>query len=266
MIIYIILFFLLGCILSDIFINIGYRLPIKENVFVNRKCIKCKSEFTLVDKIPIIGYIKNKGKCPKCNEKLYKHYFLFMIFTGLIYALCFYLLHDKEPNIIYLFYSLVFVSTLLIVIVSDFKYMLILNEVLISSSVLLILLKLYIDYYNEEIVNFMDFGYNIIFMFINFILIYIFMSIIKKIGDYIFKNESMGSGDVKLMSVIAIILGYKMSIVVIFIGAFIALPFSVYNMIKNNNNMFPFGPFLSISSIILFLFSIDFDIILNFIN
>lgn len=261
----IIICFFIGIILSDIFMSIGYRLPIDESI-INKKCLRCKNKFKIVDKLLIFSYIKNKGKCPYCREKEYNYYFIFSIFTGFLYAVSYIICKNQEPFLSNYLFSLIFISSLLIIIVSDFKYMLIPNEVLIVSFCLLTFLKLYNLYYNEEIMSFNDGIYSLIFLLFDFIVIYLLMLVIKKIGDLIFKRESMGKGDVKLMALISVVVGYKMSIVVVFLASFIALPFSVIKVLKNNDNMLPFGPFLAISTIILFLLNINYDMVLNFIG
>ena len=106
----------------------------------------------------------------------------------------------------------------------------------------------------------------ILFMLIDAFIMFAIMYIIKKIGDMIFKKESLGGGDVKMMCLIAIMLGYKMSIIVIFLASFIALPISIYNAYRKNEAMLPFGPYLAVASVILFLLQINFDMVLEFIH
>ena len=103
-------------------------------------------------------------------------------------------------------------------------------------------------------------------MFIDALIMFVIMFIIKKIGDLIFKKESLGGGDIKLMTYIAIVIGYKMGIVVIFLASFLALPISIINAYKKNEQMLPFGPYLAIATLILYLLNINFDMILDFIH
>jgi len=89
------------------------------------------------------------------------------------------------------------------------------------------------------------------------------MLLIKISGDKIFKQESLGWGDVKLSFIAGVVLGYKLGILYIFLGSTIALPFAIYITHKNKNNLIPFGPFLAISMLILFYFSTYFNNLLN---
>ena len=80
-----------------------------------------------------------------------------------------------------------------------------------------------------------------------------------------FKKESMGGGDIKLMFVFGITIGAYMSVMAIFLASFIALPISLMLLKKKNEHIIPFGPFLSIAAMILFLFQIDYNTIVNFL-
>ena len=55
-----------------------------------------------------------------------------------------------------------------------------------------------------------------------------------------------------------------MSIITIFLASFIGLPISLIILYKNKTDIIPFGPFLSVSAIILYLTQIQFDQIINF--
>lgn len=62
----------------------------------------------------------------------------------------------------------------------------------------------------------------------SFAILYLF----KCLGDLMFKKESLGGGDIKLLFFIGLTLGFDMSIVTIFMASFIALPLSVISLIK----------------------------------
>ena len=95
----------------------------------------------------------------------------------------------------------------------------------------------------------------------SFTLLYLF----KLFGDKVFKKESLGGGDIKLLFVIGLVLGFDMSIASVFLASFIALPLSIVSLIKNDNNIIPFGPYLSLASVIILLLELNIDKILMFI-
>ena len=144
--------------------------------------------------------------------------------------------------------------------------MLIPNKLLLVSSLLTISLKLILESKNEVHKSFMDIGYALIIMAFYALIMFLIMYIIKKLGELIFRKDALGGGDVKMMAFVAAIVGYKLSIVIVFFGSFIALPFSIINSYRKNDALLPFGPYLAIATIVLFLCNISFDSIIEFIN
>ncbi|MBR2712195.1 MAG: prepilin peptidase [Bacilli bacterium] len=264
MYIYLLLFFILG-VLSSYFIELlGYRLPLGESVFKKNTCDTCSHELKLYETLPIISFIIQKGRCNYCHQKLSKLYIFFEIMTGVVFSLTYLTFYDD--GILKLIFGLLFITSLVIVCFSDFKYMIISDEILIVFSTIIVLLKIFIEYKNEEILSLMDLGYSLIDIVIDAVVVYLIMFAIKKIGDLIFKKESLGYGDLKLMAYIALVLGIKLSIVTIFIASFIALPFAIITNLKKDKLMLPFGPFLAIGAMILFLSKVDFNSLLELLH
>ena len=86
------------------------------------------------------------------------------------------------------------------------------------------------------------------------ILIFIFMMIIRYIGNKIFKQESLGGGDIKLSMLFGFMLGIKLSIVSLVIGSFLAFPCAVYYSLTDKSREIPFGPFLVTGLYLVFVF------------
>ena len=82
---------------------------------------------------------------------------------------------------------------ILIVIVSDLEHMVILDEVLGVFGIILLVEICIINGFNDALIS-----------VLNGFLAFLTMLIIKKIGDYFFKRESMGGGDIKLMFLFAV--------------------------------------------------------------
>jgi len=78
------------------------------------------------------------------------------------------------------------------------------------------------------------------------------MYLLKLFGDFIFKKESLGGGDVKLLFVLGLVLDPFLTLISIFLASFIALPISLYLLFKNKEHMIPFGPFLLIGFLIIY--------------
>ena len=84
------------------------------------------------------------------------------------------------------------------------------------------------------------------------------MYLIKVLGDKAFKKESLGGGDIKLMFLFGLVLGFPMSIITIFLATFIAFPIALIILFSHKDNIIPFGPFLSMAALIIFVSKFEF--------
>ena len=87
-----------------------------------------------------------------------------------------------------------------------------------------------------------------------------------KLGNALFKKESLGGGDVKLLFVLGLVLDPFLGLIAIFLASFIALPVSLYLLYKNKEHMIPFGPFLLISFLIIFFSKVTTSDIFEFLT
>ena len=98
---------------------------------------------------------------------------------------------------------------MIIVIISDIEYMIILDEVLIFAILGIIIVDLFdIGLYETSLKIIAGTG------------AFITMYLIKKLGDIMFKQESLGGGDIKLMFLVGLVIGYPMSVCNIFFATF----------------------------------------------
>ncbi len=260
---YTIVLFIFGTVLGSFYNVVGYRLPKGESLlFPSSHCTKCNHKLGASELVPIFSYIFLRGKCKNCGDKISLFYPIFELASGLLFAIS-YLIFGFS---IELAIAIVFISTLLIIIISDYQTMIIPDEVLIFSSVILILLT-YIGYGLQTTFNSIGAG----------VLAFATMFLLKKFGDLLFHKESMGGGDIKLMFLFGLVLGYAMAVISIFVASFIALPIAIYFTYKYRDQKYidddeipehsiPFGPFLAIAAILLLLSQIDFQFVITLLT
>lgn len=235
--------FIFGLILGSFYTVVGERLPEGKSI-VNppSHCPNCNHRLGIMELIPVLSFIFLGGKCKNCKSKIPVLSTLIEILTALLFLIA----YIKFGISIKLFISLIFISILVIVIVSDIRYMVICDEVLIIGNILIFILLLISIGLKESFVSLV---YGIASLLI--------MLLIKTLGDIIFKKESMGGGDIKLMFTFGLVLGIPNSVASIFLASFIGLPISLIMMRQNSSHELPFGPYLSIAAIILLLSEID---------
>ncbi len=248
---YLLVFFIFGSIMGSFYHVLANRLSKEQSIiYPPSHCEKCNHQLKWYELIPIISYIIQGGKCRKCKSKMSISYLLMEICTGILFAVCY---HSFDFTL-ELISALLFVSCLIITIISDIEYMIILDEVLIVSIFGIIIVDLFnIGVYETSMRILSGLG------------AFATMLLIKKIGDVVFKQESLGGGDIKLMFLVGLVIGYPMAVCNIFFATFIAFPIALYLLISKKDNIIPFGPFLSMSAILLYIWGLNFTDIINFI-
>lgn len=241
--------FIFGIVFGSFFNVVAYRLPKGESLVKPAShCTKCNHQLGASELVPIFSYLFLGGKCKNCKCKISPFYTIFELITGLLFALS-YLLFDFS---IEFYIAIIFSSMAVIVFISDYQTMIIPDEVLITTLLLLM------------ICSFIKGGFPLLGeSLLNGLIAFSSMFLIKILGDFLFKKESMGGGDIKLLFIFGFLLGFKMAIISIFLAAFIALPVSLIILFTKKSNVIPFGPFLCMSALIIYFLQLDFDKLLD---
>lgn len=219
---------------------VGMRLSNNESIIKPRShCDKCKKVLSWYELIPVISYIIMGGKCSKCNNKVSIFYPLVELLSGTLFGLS-YFAFGLSYNLLI---SLVISSMVVIIFVSDFKYLIILDQPLIISIVLIIIIK----YFSIGIVPTCKYV-------VSGLVLFLFMFTIKLLGDYFYKRESLGGGDIKLSLLIGLTLGIRLGFVAIVLASLLALPYALVITRKDKYREVPYGPFLILATFIVYLF------------
>ena len=251
-----IMVFIVGMIFGSFYNVVGYRLPNEMSIaFPSSHCPNCNHKLKFYELIPVFSYVFLLGKCKSCKKRISFLYPFFEIITGLLFLLSYIVFGIN----IKFFISITFISILIIISISDIRYYIIPDEVLIVGS-LLIIIELIIN----SLISDINLISGVLIPILNGLGAFAILYLFKVFGDVVFQKESLGGGDIKLMFLIGLVLGFDMSIVTIFIASFIALPLSFISLVKNDNNVLPFGPYLSIAATIILLTNLNLDIILKF--
>lgn len=246
-------FFIFGAVMGSFYHVVATRMSNDESIlFPASHCPKCNHRLKWYENIPIFSYLFLRGRCSSCSSRIPISYFIVELVTGLLFAVCF---HSFKLTFD-LAIALVFVSALVIVIVSDIEYMIILDEILGIASLLIIILYI-IHFGLEKAAMHVYSGLGA----------FLTMYAIKILGDKAFKKESLGGGDIKLMFLFGIVLGYGLSVCTIFLATFIAFPVALLLLFTDKENVIPFGPFLSMAAMLLLVSKLSLtDILMFFVN
>lgn len=246
-----ILSFILGTIMGSFYLVLATRLPKGEDIVKSRsRCDNCKYVLKWYNLVPILSFIFQRGKCTKCGKKISSEHFFVEIFTGLLFLLT----SIYFPLGYNYFVGLIVVSLMIIIFISDFKYMIILDSPLIVSIILVVILKsIYFDFKT------------MLYSAISGLILFLVMLLIEKLGTLILKKDSLGGGDIKFAFLMGLILDLKLGIVALVLSTFLALPYALASVKVMKKHEFPYGPFLAGSLFIVFFHFDKFTNLINFL-
>lgn len=82
------------------------------------------------------------------------------------------------------------------------------------------------------------------------------------LGDFIFRKESMGGGDVKLMALIGAFMGWKLALVTFFVAPFFGAGYGIVEKIRTKDSAIAYGPFIVMGALVSLFFG---DVIIKWI-
>lgn len=221
-----ILVFLYGIVIGS-FLNVCiYRIPKGEDIVkTSSHCMKCNHVLKWYDLFPIVSYFMLKGRCRYCGAKLSWQYPLIEGINGILYCI---IIGVKGLHMNSLLYCL-FVSALLVLSVIDIRTF----EIPIGINCFVFFLGLF-----HVVVNFKD-GWNYLLGFISvsagLFALYVLM-----------KGKGIGGGDIKLMAVSGLLLGWKENILAFFIACVLGSVLHLLRMkIEKKDHVLAFGPYLA---------------------
>jgi leader peptidase (prepilin peptidase) / N-methyltransferase len=230
--------FVIGITLGSFYNVVGLRIPKNQSIITPRShCTSCKRTLTSLDLIPIFSYIFLRGKCRTCGAKVSPIYPFMEFVTGVLFLFSFLLL-GWTPELIV---ALLFVSLLVIIIVSDLAYMMIPDKVLLFFLPILIIARIFIpiDPWWDPILGAFS-GFGLLFLI-----------------ALVTKGNGMGFGDVKLYFVIGIVLGFQAVILSFFLASLFGSIFGGIGLLTGlvkRKQPIPFGPFIAVGALISYYF------------
>jgi len=83
------------------------------------------------------------------------------------------------------------------------------------------------------------------------------------VGRALFRKEAMGFGDVKLMAFVGGILGWRLALLTIVLGALFGAVVGLLSLLRSRDTRIPFGPYLSLGALVAMLHADDLATLLD---
>ncbi len=232
---YYIVVFIYGAIFGSFFNVVILRLPKKESLIHHSShCPNCMEPIKPYDLIPIVSFLLLGGKCRHCKQRISWRYPLIELLTALSFTLVFY-------RFGWSFFSLIgFLLTSLLIIIAmiDIDTM----EIYDRFHIMILILALAILFITP--LPLLD---HLIGFFVISIPFFIIASV----------TGGIGGGDIKLIAIAGLLLGFKATLVAFFIASILGGSMAIYLLLtkqKDRKSLIAFGPYLCIGIYFAYLY------------
>ena len=218
------LIFMIGTCFGSFISCMSHRYMTHESILGRSHCDYCGHTLHVFDLIPVLSYILLKGQCRYCHHKLDMSLLVHELTAGFLFILFY--IHDGL-SILYLSH-IASLTCFYIISIIDFH----LYEIPDSYLLISLLTSFKMIYLKESLI------------FILFLILFVFL-FYKVAGE-----EGLGGGDIKMLGVCTLSLGFYQTLSILSIACFLGIIFSFINKKK----MIPFGPFIAIGWLTISLF------------
>ena len=219
--------FLYGIIIGSFLNVVILRVPRGESIVkVRSHCENCGYQLKWFDLIPIFSYLALGGKCRQCKTKISAQHLVMEVLNGILYVSTFFIagvsLHTCLLCLLF--------SALLALSIIDFKT----YEIPVGFQYVIFALAIL-----QTVLDFSNWSEHVIGFFAVSVLLYL----IYKIS----KGTAIGGGDVKLMAVCGLFIGWKLIILAFLLGCIVGSVVHILRMkLSGESHVLAMGPYLSV--------------------
>ena len=222
-----ILIFLYGIVIGSFLNVVIVRVPRKESIVkVRSHCENCGYQLKWFDLIPIFSYLVLGGKCRKCKTKISAQHLILEVLNGILYVFTFFIAGFSLKTVLL---CLLF-SALLALSLIDFKT----YEIPVGFQYVILVLAVC-----RTILDRANWSEHVIGFFA--------VSVVLHLMYVISKGTAIGGGDVKLMAVCGLFVGWKLIIFAFLLGCIVGSVVHIICMkLSGESHVLAMGPYLSI--------------------
>ena len=237
------LWFVLGSCIGS-FLNVCiYRMPREQSLVRPRsRCTKCKKPIAWFDNIPLLSFLLLRGGCRRCHQPISWRYPVVELLSGIATVAIMTHFGMSMVAVVYL----AFVCGLIVSSFIDLEFQIIPDEISLGGLAVGVLLSVLLPALHGTDSRLISLERSVIGLLVGGGLLYG----TGLLGDFIFRKESMGGGDIKLLAMAGSILGWKLVALTFFIAPVFALIPGLFVLVLKRSHVIPYGPFLSIGLVV----------------
>jgi leader peptidase (prepilin peptidase) / N-methyltransferase len=214
------------------------RLPLDQSlVRPPSTCPRCHHPIAWRDNIPVVSWLLLRGRCRHCRAPISIQYPVIELAVGALWLGAVL----RYGVSLHALAGALFGTILLGIAITDARHYLIPDEYTWGGLVLGLALSLTggADGFLRAVLGAAA-GFALLFA-------------VARLGQWAFREEAMGGGDVKMMAMVGAFLGWKGVLLTVFLGALLGSAIFVPLSIKKKR-LVPFGVFLALGAAVTFVF------------
>lgn len=252
-----------GAVIGSFLNVVIHRLPREESiVFPNSRCPACGGAIGPFDNIPIVSYAILRGRCRHCQAPISARYPAVELLTAILFACVTW--HDGLTWA--LPFDLVFVSALLALVFIDAEHMILPNAITYPGLVFALVARVALPYLvgaphfddlqslaTGPLADLPLWAASLVGALIGALAGGGTLWVMGWLWEKLKKIEAMGLGDVKMMFAVGAYLGWRLTVLTIFLAVLSGSLAGIASMVKqrelNMQMQLPFGVFLGTGAI-----------------
>ncbi len=242
--------FVLGSCIGS-FLNVCiYRLPRDQSIVRPRsRCLRCEHSIAWYDNLPLISFILLGRRCRHCRAPIAWRYPVIEAAAGIAAVVVIERFGLTVAGLVYtaLIWALIAASAI------DLEFQIIPDEISLGGLAVGVALSLAFPSLHGTSSHLAGLGRSVIGLLVGGGVLYL----TGLLGDFIFRKESMGGGDIKLLAMAGSILGWQPVLLAFFLAPMLALLPGLLVLVFKRTHVIPYGPFLSLGLVVTMFFGRD---------
>jgi leader peptidase (prepilin peptidase) / N-methyltransferase len=243
--------FCLGSAIGSFLNVVIYRLPAGLSlVHPPSRCPVCFTPLRKRENVPILGWLKLRGKCAHCGTPISVRYPTVELTTGMLYLVCFIVFGVSFQTVGYW----LFLSLLLSLALIDFDTMTLSDPLMKLGVVAGLVFQFAIGFSNGGISGgIIGLVTGVLGMVVGILL----LDGVAIAGSLLLRRQAMGAGDAMLAAMMGAWLGWRGFLLALLLSALSGAIVGILGRLSSKMGRYqemPFGPFLAIGSLLTLFF------------
>lgn len=234
-------------LIAGSFLNVCiYRLPRDQSVvYPGSACPACGHAIQWRDNIPVLSFLILRGRCRQCRAAISPRYAAVELLNGFFW----FFLWQHQGSVLEFAFSALLFSILLAIFFADFETGLIPDELSLGGLAAgLVFAALLPERFGAQ-----DWKAALMASGVAALAGGGLLYLTGLLGQLLFRKESMGLGDVKLLAMLGAFMGSPGVFFIFLIAPILALPVALFERMVRKEETIPFGPYLALAGAAVYL-------------